>query len=145
MIRFWIFTAFLISLGCYICVKAQDDFSSPVTCYKCMGTMVNSSCADPVNVNNISMKECPQGLCIKWTRKLGGVWYMERTCSDDLTIYISLIDRVCRTERNGNGYLCMCGKHLCNAANSPVTESLYIKTIAVTALSLIFMVLQLIL
>ncbi|CAI9724971.1 Hypothetical predicted protein [Octopus vulgaris] len=94
------YSVLLLLFFCYI------SFSEgPVTCYKCMGTMVNSSCADPVNVNNISMKECPQGLCIKWTRKLGGIWYMERTCSDDLTIYISLIDRVCRTERNGNGYL----------------------------------------
>ena len=42
---------------------------------------------------------------------------MIRTCSADLNFYLTLIDGVCRTERSGNGYLCMCGKHLCNAAN----------------------------
>lgn len=41
---------------------------------------------------------------------------MIRTCSADLNFHLTLIDGVCRTERNGNGYLCMCGKHLCNAA-----------------------------
>lgn len=40
---------------------------------------------------------------------------MERTCSNELNFHITMIDGVCRTERNGNGYLCMCGKHLCNS------------------------------
>lgn len=44
--------------------------------------------------------------------------YMHRTCSAKLNIHIMLVDGVCRSESFGNGYLCMCGKHLCNEANS---------------------------
>lgn len=133
MIRYWISLVVLV-FGYFMCANTQDDFSSPITCYKCMGTLVNSSCSDPFNVENKSVKDCPQGLCIKWTRKLNGVWYMERTCSDDLTIFINLIDRVCRTERNGNGYLCMCGKRLCNSANHPVISSVILQATLVSLL-----------
>lgn len=45
------------------------------------------------------------------------VLYMHRTCSNELRDFkIMMIDGVCRSERMGNGYLCMCGKHLCNSA-----------------------------
>ena len=44
-----------------------------------------------------------------------GKLYMHRTCSARMTHFkIMMIDGVCRSERTGNGYLCMCGKHLCN-------------------------------
>lgn len=43
---------------------------------------------------------------------------MERTCSAKLNIHIMLVDGVCRRESFGNGYLCMCGKQLCNEANN---------------------------
>jgi len=43
---------------------------------------------------------------------------MHRTCSHNLTSFkIMMIDGVCRSERTGNGNLCMCGKNLCNAAH----------------------------
>ena len=43
--------------------------------------------------------------------------YMHRTCSARMSHFkIMMIDGVCRSERTGNGYLCMCGKHLCNSA-----------------------------
>ena len=43
--------------------------------------------------------------------------YMRRTCSARMSHFkIMMIDGVCRSERTGNGYLCMCGKHLCNSA-----------------------------
>ena len=45
---------------------------------------------------------------------------MIRTCSDRLNFKLTMIDGVCRTERNGNGYLCMCGKNKCNSAPSPL-------------------------
>jgi hypothetical protein len=43
--------------------------------------------------------------------------YMHRTCSHRLNDFkIMMSDGVCRSERQGDGYLCMCGKHLCNSA-----------------------------
>lgn len=38
-----------------------------------------------------------------------------RTCSTRLPLNI-MLHSVCKTERNGNGYLCMCATDLCNAA-----------------------------
>lgn len=127
----------LAILALYLILVSNVSTDGSITCYKCMGTLVNSSCADPFSVENKSVKECPQGLCIKWTRKLNGVWYMERTCSDDLTIFINLIDRVCRTERNGNGYLCMCGKRLCNSANHPAISSVILQATLVSLLTVV--------
>ena len=42
---------------------------------------------------------------------------MQRTCSEKVNMHIPL-NTVCRTERNGNGYLCMCAKDHCNSAPS---------------------------
>ncbi|KAI8767246.1 protein quiver, partial [Biomphalaria glabrata] len=47
------------------------------------------------------------------------VLQMIRVCSADLDFHLTMLDGVCRTERNGNGYLCMCGKHLCNSVSTP--------------------------
>lgn len=51
---------------------------------------------------------------------------MERTCSAKLNIHIMLVDGVCRRESFGNGYLCMCGKHLCNEGNSLNLANTYV-------------------
>ncbi|XP_070174390.1 UPAR/Ly6 domain-containing protein qvr-like [Littorina saxatilis] len=95
------------------------DFSNPIVCYTCRGPAVNSSCADPVeprlNVHLVE-KECNNGVCVKWAKYERGVLQIIRTCSAELNFHLTMIDGVCRTERNGNGYLCMCGTHLCNTA-----------------------------
>jgi hypothetical protein len=59
---------------------------------------------------------------------IADVLYMHRTCSDRLNDFrIMMIDGVCRSEREGHGYLCMCGRHLCNSAESDHTaRKLYI-------------------
>ena len=49
---------------------------------------------------------------------------MHRTCSERHDFRIMMIDGVCRSERNGNGYLCMCGKHLCNAGSRDALHSI---------------------
>ena len=48
---------------------------------------------------------------------------MIRTCSSDLSFDLTMIDGVCRSERSGNGYICMCGKHLCNSATLMISLS----------------------
>ncbi|CAG5122916.1 unnamed protein product [Candidula unifasciata] len=68
-----------------------------------------------VTQGSVSTKVCDRGICLKWTKYREGVLQMIRTCSADLDFHLTMIDGVCRTERNGNGYLCMCGKHLCNS------------------------------
>ncbi|CAL1542582.1 unnamed protein product [Lymnaea stagnalis] len=94
-----------------------DDYSDPIKCYICDGTAENSTCSDPIDLNHseVRTKECDKGICLKWTKYRGGVLQMIRVCSADLDFHLTMIDGVCRTERNGNGYLCMCGKHLCNS------------------------------
>lgn len=49
---------------------------------------------------------------------ISGKLYLERTCSAKMDMNIMLIDGVCRTESFGNGYLCMCGRNLCNSGFS---------------------------
>ncbi|KAH9523889.1 hypothetical protein Btru_047331, partial [Bulinus truncatus] len=92
----------------------------PIRCYICDGAAENSTCSDPIDVNHseVGTKECTRGICLKWTKYRGGVLRMIRICSEDLDFQLVKIDGVCRTERNGNGYLCMCGKHLCNSIPS---------------------------
>ncbi|XP_059143051.1 protein quiver-like [Physella acuta] len=96
-----------------------DDYSNPINCYICNGTAENSTCSDPLDVNHsgVMIKECIKGICLKWTKYKGGVLQMIRQCSADLDFHLTMIDGVCRTERNGNGYLCMCGKHRCNSVS----------------------------
>ncbi|KAK6182453.1 hypothetical protein SNE40_010143 [Patella caerulea] len=98
---------------------AQHDYSEPIKCYVCSGTADNSSCADPIDlkINPPVKKVCSQGVCLKWTHYKLGVLVIERVCSADINFQLTLIDGVCRTERNNNGYLCMCGKHLCNSTS----------------------------
>ncbi|KAK7492726.1 hypothetical protein BaRGS_00016031, partial [Batillaria attramentaria] len=91
----------------------------PITCYMCRGRADNSTCADPVDPRDnphLVERECINGACLKWTKYENGILQMIRTCSADLNFHLTMIDGVCRTERNGNGFLCMCGKHLCNTA-----------------------------
>lgn len=57
---------------------------------------------------------------------ISDVLMMERTCSAKLNIHIMLVDGVCRRESFGNGYLCMCGKHLCNEGNSLNLANTYV-------------------
>ncbi|XP_041372054.1 protein quiver-like isoform X2 [Gigantopelta aegis] len=102
--------------------SAQNDYTDPITCYTCEGTAVNSTCADPLPVKkntDLIKKECGRGICLKWTFYRGGTLFMQRTCSSDLNFHLTMIDGVCRTERNGNGYLCMCGRNLCNGSTRP--------------------------
>ncbi|XP_025084679.1 protein quiver-like [Pomacea canaliculata] len=99
----------------------QNDYSNPIMCYTCRGTAVNSTCADPIDARtnpDLVKRECMNGVCLKWTKYIQGILHMIRTCSSDLNFHLTMIDGVCRTERNGNGYLCMCGKQLCNEASS---------------------------
>ncbi|XP_012944992.1 protein quiver [Aplysia californica] len=101
-------------------VSGQDDYSVPIKCYTCEGAAENSTCADPLDVNHseiqAGIKTCEQGICLKWTKYKQGKLQMIRTCTADLNFHLTMIDGVCRTERNGNGYLCMCGKNMCNMA-----------------------------
>ncbi|XP_071103956.1 UPAR/Ly6 domain-containing protein qvr-like [Haliotis cracherodii] len=98
--------------------SAQDDYTEPITCYICAGRAINSTCSDPIDVKRkeLKKKDCGKGICLKWTFYKENVLYLQRTCSADLNFHLTMIDGVCRTERNGNGYLCMCGKNLCNVA-----------------------------
>jgi hypothetical protein len=95
---------------------SQDDYSGQIQCYTCEGTAENSTCSDPVDKVNMVKQVCDRGICLKWTKYRGGILQMIRTCSADVDFHLTMIDGVCRTERNGNGFLCMCGKHLCNSA-----------------------------
>ncbi|KAK3745878.1 hypothetical protein RRG08_015605 [Elysia crispata] len=111
---------------------AQNDFSDPIMCYKCDGEAMNSSCADPVEVDTIDQKKCNRGICLKWTKYVGTVLQIYRSCSSDLNFQLTMIDGVCRTERNGNGWLCMCGKHLCNRSPPrPVQKGIMTSFVAV--------------
>ncbi|KAK3105687.1 hypothetical protein FSP39_003433, partial [Pinctada imbricata] len=94
--------------------------TGPIECYTCIGDANNSSCADPVNIRRFPLesRECIHGVCLKWTHYINGKLYIERTCSALLEMNIMLVHDVCRTESFGNGYLCMCGRHLCNGGNS---------------------------
>ncbi|BFZ22641.1 hypothetical protein BsWGS_25680 [Bradybaena similaris] len=94
---------------------AVGGFEGKIECYTCEGTAENSTCSDPFDVSGIGIKVCERGICLKWTKYRGGVLQMIRTCSADVDFHLTMIDGVCRTERNGNGYLCMCGKRLCNS------------------------------
>lgn len=101
-------------------VISQDDYSGPIKCYSCFDTAQNSTCADPIDPlnNKLPLDECINGVCVKMTRYVDYTLMMERTCSAKLNIHIMLVDGVCRRESFGNGYLCMCGKQLCNEANN---------------------------
>lgn len=110
-----------LGLFCWT-AAAQNDYSGPIKCFYCFGEAVNSSCADPVNPRtekgkSLEVIECEHGVCLKWTHFWQNKLYMRRTCSARMTHFkIMMIDGVCRSERTGNGYLCMCGKHLCNSS-----------------------------
>ena len=67
-----------------------------------------------------------------------GKLVMRRTCSLEININIHL-DSVCRYEKYGNGYLCMCDSDDCNAAWRPSPTSLtsalaVVATLGVTCL-----------
>ncbi|KAL4228539.1 hypothetical protein ACF0H5_011589 [Mactra antiquata] len=115
--------AMVILLAVELVKGDVDDYSDPIQCYYCFGPAVNSSCADPVFPKEDKGKtlvpiECQSGICLKWTRYYNNELYMHRTCSHRLKAFkIMMIDGVCRSERTGNGYLCMCGRHLCNSAD----------------------------
>ncbi|XP_033724613.1 protein quiver-like isoform X1 [Pecten maximus] len=116
--RHWI----VLLVCCLHGVRSQSDLSGPILCYHCVGVENNSSCSDPFDekTNTAATKEeCIHGVCVKWTRYINNVRMLERTCSARMTLNIMKIDGVCRTESDGNGYLCMCGKHLCNGTASP--------------------------
>ncbi|XP_021362506.1 protein quiver-like [Mizuhopecten yessoensis] len=102
-------------------LKLRKFPSWPILCYHCVGVENNSTCSDPFDekTNTAATKEeCIHGVCVKWTRYINGIRMMERTCSARMDLNIMKIDGVCRTESDGNGYLCMCGKHLCNGTPS---------------------------
>lgn len=114
--------ALLLILSCCVAVYGQDDLTVPIRCYMCISRLdKNDTCNDPVDsrTNNfLKDEECHKGVCVKWTRYINGKLYLERTCSAKMDMNIMLIDGVCRTESFGNGYLCMCGRNLCNSGFS---------------------------
>ncbi|KAK3596300.1 hypothetical protein CHS0354_009796 [Potamilus streckersoni] len=102
----------------FLCVA----FYVPIKCYYCFAPAVNSTCADPISQKHevrrgLEIIECDYGVCLKWTHYWNGKLHIRRTCSAKLSGFrIMMIDGVCRKERNDNGYLCMCGKNLCNTS-----------------------------
>ena len=67
------------------CILSSD----PITCYRCKGDAVNSSCADPIDVDNkvdVKQKECDRGICLKWT-KYEGCELVRRFISNVLPTY----------------------------------------------------------
>lgn len=121
----------------------EDDYTDPIKCFYCFGQAHNSTCADPVHPKedkgkSLHVIECESGICLKWTHTYDNVLYMHRTCSHRLKDFnIMMIDGVCRSERDGKGYLCMCGKHLCNS-----TETLHsVNTGVLTLCSIILLLL----
>ncbi|XP_048729193.1 protein quiver-like [Ostrea edulis] len=114
--------ALLLILSCCVSVFGQADLTVPIRCYMCISRIEeNDTCNDPIDKrtkNNLLDEECLSGVCVKWTRYIDGKIYLERTCSAKMDMNIMLIDGVCRTESFGNGYLCMCGRNLCNTGIS---------------------------
>lgn len=55
--------------GCNISTYTSTD---PINCYICNGTAENSTCSDPLDVNQVMIKECIKGICLKWTKYKGG-------------------------------------------------------------------------
>lgn len=47
-----------------------------------------------------------------------GIPMIMRTCTNELDFKLPLVNNVCQQESDGFGYLCMCGRGLCNKASS---------------------------
>ena len=93
--------------------------------------MFNSKCSQSVFVPRLNL--CAVLPC----GSLPGVLMMERTCSEKVELLIPL-NQVCRTERNGNGYLCMCAKDFCNGASTIYSSGyFYILSIGMTLICLV--------
>ena len=58
---------------------------------------------------------------------------MHRTCSEELPLNI-MLNSVCKTERNGNGYLCMCEDDLCNGSSNLIGHKLITMVLFLTSL-----------
>ncbi|KAH3705222.1 protein quiver-like [Dreissena polymorpha] len=116
--------AFLMGVSMEEAKGQDEDYSDPIKCFYCFGLAENSSCADPVDPKvdkdkSLQVIECESGICLKWTHYYERQLYMHRTCSHRLPDFkIIMINGVCRSERTGNGNLCMCSKNLCNAAGT---------------------------
>ncbi|XP_045208055.2 protein quiver-like [Mercenaria mercenaria] len=137
-------TVTMVILVTMDCVRGQvDDYSDPISCYYCFGPAENSTCADPVNPKEdkgktLTVIDCDNGICLKWTHYYKNVLYMHRTCSNKLNDFkIMMIDGVCRSEREGKGYLCMCGRHLCNSADTGQLAGKFC-TALLTTISILF-------
>ncbi|WAR04184.1 QVR-like protein [Mya arenaria] len=120
------------------------EVAQPIRCFYCFGPAENSTCADPVDPREdkgktLEVIQCESGICLKWKHYYNSELYMHRTCSHRLKRFkIMMIDGVCRSERSGNGDLCMCGKNLCNDAVSvtpSLTSVLFMTSLAVLASS----------
>ena len=62
-----------------------------------------------------------------------GQLILHRTCSEELPLNI-MLNSVCKTERNGNGYLCMCEDDLCNGTTNLIGYKLTTMVVLLTLL-----------
>ncbi|ELU16097.1 hypothetical protein CAPTEDRAFT_214596 [Capitella teleta] len=112
-----------------------QEFSDPIECYLCKDKAYNTTCGEPTTEEELEEMDkvhCKKGACIKWTFYKNHELMMLRTCSEKIRINL-LFDNVCHTERNGNGYLCLCPHNMCNTASS--THSPLIISIIIALLS----------
>ncbi|KAF6038877.1 hypothetical protein EB796_002813 [Bugula neritina] len=96
-------------------------FIDVIDCYKCVGKANNSSCSDPFvreekDINEVKVIPCNRGACLKRLLKSNGTPMIMRTCTNELDFKLPLVNNVCQKESDGFGYLCMCGRDLCNRA-----------------------------
>lgn len=131
-------TSSLLFLTGLICLfapgEAQEGFTEPIECFECLDKAHNTTCgtsSDPVQLLELGTIKCKRGACVKWTYYRNRELQMRRTCSEMININIHL-DNVCRRERNGNGYLCMCNLEFCNKAHANEISGLVLLGAAAT-------------
>ncbi|KAK3596301.1 hypothetical protein CHS0354_009797 [Potamilus streckersoni] len=113
----------VLGLGFIQPTGAQDDLSDPIKCYSCFAPAIDNICANPVKqeydvFKGMDVVECAYGVCIKWIYYFNGMLHVHRTCSAKVSGFrLIMASNVCRKERNNNGYLCMCGRNLCNTSS----------------------------
>jgi len=133
----------LIIVSCMtFAAHGQEEFQDPVVCYECLDSAHNTTCGQPVtedDLDSLGSVTCKKGACIKWTYYKNHELLMRRTCSENINLNIHL-DHVCRSERTGNGYLCMCEDDMCNHARTLVCSKHW--TMIMLSLLLPFIVAQ---
>ncbi|XP_074653035.1 UPAR/Ly6 domain-containing protein qvr-like [Tubulanus polymorphus] len=114
----------------------QQEYGGDIDCFKCEGLAGNSTCSSFENSttsDEIFLKTCRGGVCVKWTHYREGRLILERTCSNDLNLNL-LLSEGCRRERSGNGYLCMCGSHSCNGSPPKISAAWLTSTVTISVL-----------